>query len=304
MSTPGPVEAAFLSALAPQTRARFDDTATLTETLTELRGAAIGAYGDLAVEATVFAAELARRLGPTATPAQLAQVRPDHVHLAIACAAGDERAIRRLEAEFLDEVDATAIRLRARADQADEVRSHVRRVLLVSEPGRPAALREFSGRGDLRSYLRVITTRELVRVINKARREIGIGDDAFFDLLSPASDPQLGYLRELYRTDVEAAVRDAIAAIAEPARALLRYSVVHGWSVDRIAALYGVHRATAARRVTAARAELGDAIRVALCARLAISIDQVDSIVRLVQSRIDVSLERLLDAPPPDAEST
>jgi RNA polymerase sigma-70 factor (ECF subfamily) len=71
--------------------------------------------------------------------------------------------------------------------------------------------------------------------------------------------------------------------------------VIDGWTIDRIGALYGVHRATAARRIAAARDELGAAIRTELAARLAISIDEVDSIVRLVQNRIDVSLERLLD---------
>jgi RNA polymerase sigma-70 factor (ECF subfamily) len=137
-------------------------------------------------------------------------------------------------------------------------------------------------------------TRELVRIINKGDREVGVSDDAFLDLLSPVSDPELGYLRERYRDHVDAAMRAALAALPEQPRALLRYTVVDGWTVDRIGALYGVHRATAARRVAAAREELGAAIRAELAARLAISIDEVDSIVRLVQSRIDVSVERLL----------
>jgi RNA polymerase sigma-70 factor (ECF subfamily) len=289
-----PLEDAFLAALDDEARPRFEGGAALVATLTQLRGVALAGYPELAIDAATFAAELARRLGRGANPEQLARVRADHVHLAIACAAGDEAAIRRFEAEFLDEIDATAGRLRARPDQADEVRGQVRRILFVSEPERPAALREFSGRGDLRSYLRVIATRELVRVINKGHREVGVSDDAFLDLLSPASDIELGYLRERYRTDVDAAMRAALAALADQPRALLRYSVVDGWSVDRIGALYGVHRATAARRIAAARAELGVAIRAELAARLAISADEVDSIVRLVQSRVDVSLERLL----------
>jgi RNA polymerase sigma-70 factor (ECF subfamily) len=184
--------------------------------------------------------------------------------------------------------------LRAHPDHADQVRDHLRRILFVSEPGRPAALREFSGRGDLRSYLRVIATRELVRVINKGRRTVAVTDDAFLDVLSPASDPELAYLRERYRADVDAAMRAALVALSEQPRALLRYSVVDGWTVDRIGALYGVHRATAARWVAAARDDLGTRIRAELAARLAISVDEVDSIVRLVQSGIDVSLEHLL----------
>jgi RNA polymerase sigma-70 factor, ECF subfamily len=295
MSTPEPLVNAFRAALADEARPRFEDTATLAASLARLREVALAACPDLVVDATIFAAELARRLGAAASPEQLARVRADHVHIAIACAAGDPLAIRRFEDDFLGEVDAAAGRLRARPDQADEVRSHMRRILFVSEPGRPAALREFSGRGDLRSYLRVIATRELVRVINKGRREVGVTDDAFLDMLSPASDPQLCYLRERYRPEVDAAMRAALTALPEQLRALLRYSVVDGWTIDRIGALYGIHRATAARRVAAAREELGDAIRTQLAARLAISVGEVDSIVRLVQSRIEMSMERLLE---------
>jgi RNA polymerase sigma-70 factor (ECF subfamily) len=289
-----PFEDVFLAALADDARPRFEGDVTLAATLSQLRAGARAAYPDLAIDGAIFAAELARRLGAAASPEVLARVRADHVHLAIACAGGDPLAIRRFEAEFLDEVDAAAGRLRARPDQADEVRGQLRRILFVAEPGRPAALHEFSGRGDLRSYLRVIATRELVRVINKSRREIGVTDEAFFDMLSPASDPELGYLREHYRADVEAAIRAALAALPDQPRALLRYSVVDGWTIDRIGALYGVHRATAGRWVAAAREQLGAAIRAALAARLAISVDEVDSIIRLVQSRIEVSLERLL----------
>ena len=114
-------------------------------------------------------------------------------------------------------------------------------------------------------------------------------------MLLPASDPELGYLRDHYRADVDAAMRAALAALPDQPRALLRYSVVDGWTVDRIGALYGVHRATAARRVAAAREELGSAIRAELRppASRSPSARSTRS-CRLVQSRIDVSLERLL----------
>ena len=108
------------------------------------------------------------------------------------------------------------------------------------------------------------------------------------------SDLQLGYLRETYRPDVDAAIRAALESLSVDERALLRYSVVDGWSIDRIAELYGVHRSTAARKVASARDELGTAIRKELAARLAIPPAEVDSVVRLVQSRVDVSLSRLL----------
>ena len=288
------MEQAFRNALAAEARGHFADAAALAATLAELRASALAAHPDIAVDADTFAAELARRLGAGASLEVLVAVHAGDVHLAIACAAGDERAIRRFEASVLDEVDHSARRVGARREQADEVRAHLRRILFVSEPGRPAALASFSGRGDLRSYLRVIATRELVRAVGAGHREAVVVDDSLLEKLAPASDPRLGHLRDTYRHDVDAAIRTALAGLGEEPRVLLRYSVIDGWTIDQIAALYGVHRATAARRVAAARDQLGDAIRTELAARLAISVSDVDSIVQLVQSQLDVSLERLL----------
>jgi RNA polymerase sigma-70 factor, ECF subfamily len=284
----------FVAELTAEARSRFSDEAELAAILARLREAACAAYDDIMVEPATFAAELARRLGAAATPQLLAAIRADHVHLAIACAAGNEAAIRRFEAELFDELPATGARMRVQPELVRDVESHLRHVLYVDEPGRRAALAAYSGRGDLRSYLRVIITRELVRLVDRGRRDINLASDAVLNLISPSEGPELALLREQYRGDVDAAIRSALANLSEPSRALLRYSLVDGWSIDRIGMLYGIHRATAARRIATAREELATAIRTELATRLGIAIDEVDSIVRMVQSRIDVSLERLL----------
>lgn len=291
MGTP---EGAFLAALPDPVRARFADAAALATALAAHHATGRAAYPELEVDATTFAGELARRLAGTASLEQLARARIDHLYLAVACMAGDERAVAIVEREFLPVAGACARRMRARPDQADEVRARVARILFVEEPGRTAALASYSGRGDLGTYVSVIATRELTRMLAKDRREVAVDEPSFLDRLAPASDPELAYLRDAYRDDVDAAMRTALAGLSAESRALLRYSLIDGWSIDRIAALYGIHRATAARRVAAARDELGHAMRAELATRLTISKDEVDSVVRLVQSRIDVSLARLL----------
>lgn len=288
------VEGAFVAALADDAKPRFADPHALAAALRSLDDAARAAYPELDVDPLTFARELARRLAAGAGLDQLARLRGDHVYLAVACEAGDARAHAHVERMMRAELDGAAHRLRARTDQADDVRGQLGRLLFTSEPGRVAGLASYSGRGDLPAYLRVIATRELVKVIDKGRREIAVDEASFLDKLSPVSDPEVGYLRDRYRADVDAAIRAALATMSGDSRALLRYSVIDAWSIDRIAELYGIHRATAARRVTAARDELGDAIRTELAARLAIPATEVDSLVRLVQSRVDVSLSRLL----------
>ena len=132
-SMPGPAPLlAFLAALPEAARPTFADAATraaVTALLEQHLRAGRDAYPEVTVAADRFAAELARRMGEAVSPEQLDRLRADHVYLAIACADGDDAAIRRLDADFLGEVEVCAARLRALPDQAAEARAHLRRIL-------------------------------------------------------------------------------------------------------------------------------------------------------------------------------
>lgn len=229
------------------------------------------------------------------TPAVIATLHHD-VYLAIAAAAGDEAAAKACDEIAAREVAFAARRLRATDTQAADVQSDVRRLLFSSEDTRGAAITTFTGRGDLRGYLRVVAARALSRRIQRDRREVELGDE-LPDAFGPALDPDVVMLREHYRADVDAAFRSALTALSSRSRAVLRYHLLDGWSIDQIGERYGVHRSSAARWVTAAHAELGAGIRSTLAARLNIPESQVDSIVALVTSRVEASIERLLGAP-------
>lgn len=287
---------AYLAALPAAPEVAPDLRDRLEPLLAALHAAGRAAWPELDVGAVELASELGRRLGAVDLDGLPRLVAAD-LYLAVACARGDAAAIDAVERTCFVELAAAAHRTGATDAQAADVRAHLRRILFVHEPGRPAATAEFTGRGDLRGYVRVIATRELVRVVQRGRREIAL-EDGVLDALAPHTDPELAHLRDRYRGDVSDALRAALDELDEQARALLRYSLVEGWSIDRIGALYGVHRATAARWLGAARDRLGELIRARLASRLAITPDDVTSIVRLVQSRVEVSIERALGDPP------
>lgn len=301
---PGALYRSFLAGLAAPVRRRLgDDDASLDAALVAHWAAAVAAWPGIAVAPDRFARELARRT--TATPAApphgtesvtavVTAARGSDIYFAIACCDGDAAAIARLDDLIANELDRAGRKLRAPAEPVAELRGELARLLLVDEDGRAAALRDFAGRGELRGYVRVMATRALIRAINRGRREVAIDNAAFFDRVLPPDDPELGYLRTRYRATVDAALRAALAQLDDRGRALLRYQLIDGWSIDRVGKLYGVHRATAARWLADARDVLGSAIRSELAGRLQIADDEVDSIVRLVQSRVDLSLDRLL----------
>jgi RNA polymerase sigma-70 factor (ECF subfamily) len=249
-------------------------------------------WPDAAVTPEAFVRHLA---GVATDDAALRSLRAADVYLACACAGGDEGAIRAFEERTFGEIDAAAARLRAAPQVAVEVKQILRRLLFVSEGSRVAAVGRFGGRGDLRGWVRVSAVRELQRVLIQEKKVVPVEDDAFLDLLSPAQDPELGYLRDLYRDGFVDALRAAIAASTPRERALMRYQVVDGLNIEKIGAIYDVHRATIARWLEKARAGILLRTRQELTRRLGIDPAEIDSIIRLVQSRLDVmSLERML----------
>ena len=64
--------------------------------------------------------------------------------------------------------------------------------------------------------------------------------------------------------------------------------------IDHIGKVYDVHRATAARWLTRARESLFEMTRSHLRAELGLDDDEFQSLVRLVRSRLDVSVCRIL----------
>lgn len=236
-----------------------------------------------------LAHEIARRIGSEAPIATLSE----DLCLAIAAGDGDGEAARACEAIAAREVEFAATRLRATPAQADETRSDLRRLWFTGEGDRPPALSTFTGRGDLRAYARVIAAHSLARRIQRDRREQPLEPD-LLDVLESTLDPEVALLRETYRETVERAFVASLAELDARQRAVLRFHLLDGWTIDDLGARYGVHRATAARWLADARTRLGRQIRTRLVAELAIGESQIDSIVALVTSRIEVSLERLL----------
>jgi RNA polymerase sigma-70 factor (ECF subfamily) len=118
--------------------------------------------------------------------------------------------------------------------------------------------------------------------------------DAALEVASSRDDPELSYMKELYRESFRAAFRAALDGLGAREKNLLRQHFVDGLGIDALGRMYGVHRATAARWVQSAREALLAATRREFAARTRVSKRECDSLLRLVQSRFDVTLRRLI----------
>jgi RNA polymerase sigma-70 factor (ECF subfamily) len=111
----------------------------------------------------------------------------------------------------------------------------------------------------------------------------------------PTIGPEKLFMQRQYAPAFEAAFREALAALADGPRELLRRYYVEGLTIDQLAARDGIHRATAARRVDAARKVLLADVRRRASEQLQIPATEMDSLLHSVASRIDVSLRLLVD---------
>jgi hypothetical protein len=101
-------------------------------------------------------------------------------------------------------------------------------------------------------------------------------------------------MKRQYGPAFKAAFAAAFSALAPRQRTLLRQQVLDGLTIDELGALYRVHRATAARWLERAREALLSGTRTALERELKVSATECESIMRLAQSQLHVSIRRLL----------
>jgi len=255
----------------------------------------------LAVDAAALAPFVAARLDedgapPSAPPADLA--------LACAVVAGDAAAIAAFERLVIAPL-ATLLGRRYAAEVIAEVQQRLRIQLLVTKSGDGGGrgLGSYRGRGPLGAWVRVLAVREAERARRALAGDGGRGAEELDDEVVAALDralldPERQLARATMAEALHAALRTASEALAPRQRTLLRYAYVDHLSIDRIAPLFAVHRATAARWLEQARADLLRGTQKALAARLALPVDALQSLLRSVDSQLHVSLARLFATSP------
>lgn len=249
-------------------------------------------WPDVKLDEDQLARFVGERLHGEDLPTALGTAPAADLALAAACAAQEPTAHAAFDA-VLVEVNAAGAATNAPKDLVDEVKQLLRLQLLVDKPDKPAGIAGYRGKGPLRGWVRITATRELIRHKKKLQRETPI-ERSLEGLLTSGVDPALAALKGEYRAEFALALREAIDDLTAEDRTLLRQQIVDGMSIDAVGAAYGVHRATAARWLTRARASLVNATHTRLAARLKLPVEQIDSVIRLVSSQLDASVIRYL----------
>jgi RNA polymerase sigma-70 factor (ECF subfamily) len=264
----------------------------LSTVIQRIAAAGRTAWPGVTVSDAVLGAGLAARLEDN-PDAKLDELHDADLYLAIALAEGDPAALRAFENDLIPQIDIALRRLRLAGGTADEVKQALRFELLVGEGHKK--ITDYAGRGELAAWLRVTATRKALKAIRKVDREETL-DEILLDHWPDATPgPERKHLRSTYTAELKKAIREAFASLEVRQRNLLRQHILDELTIDDLARLYRVHRATCARWLADARADLGKHTRKRLVAALGLpSKDDVDSMLRFLDSDIELSISRIL----------
>jgi RNA polymerase sigma-70 factor (ECF subfamily) len=212
------------------------------------------------------------------------------LYLAAACGDGDPAALAAFRDALVPAMRQALGKLGMTPAMIDEAVQRVLVMVFVGD-GKPPQIAEYGGRGTLRSWLRTIAVRTGRRMLG-LESGVGTSDDELAELPAAVADPELALLRTRYADQVRRAFAAAFAALAERERNVLRQYYLDGLTIDQLAALYQVNRATTARWVAGARLAVVANTRRHLVAH-GIAATEVDSIIRLVRSQLDVSVREI-----------
>ena len=205
--------------------------------------------------------------------------------LAYACARADAAALHHFDERYLSVVRPAVRHVDPDAAFADEVRQQLRVRFFVGPPPR---ILEYLGLGSLEGWVRAAA----VRLALDSKRRDGRAPELGFELA--AEDAELEHLAASHRPQLERALKQAFQTLSSRERAVLQLHAFEKAGIDRIAALYGIHRATAARWLERIREALRERTLAALGEHLGATPTDAASLVRVLMSGVELSLRRQL----------
>jgi RNA polymerase sigma-70 factor, ECF subfamily len=256
------------------------------------RAAAEGraAWPDLAVSDDDLFRYVAARVDEGEDPlAAIEALHTTDLYLACACSAGSAAAVQAFARRLLGDVGAILHPVGAAA-LAEDVRQILLERLFVGSEDAPPKIGTYSGRGPLAAWVRVSAVRVAVSLRRAEHPTDAPPADDALEPLAGGVDPELDALKIRYAAAFNAALRDAFAALPPRDRTLLKLHYVDGVPVERIASSYNAHRVSASRWLSAARARVLEETTRLLRDRQRLTESEFESLARLLQSRMEVSL--------------
>ena len=247
------------------------------------------AWPEIPLDDATFLAHLERLLGDAA----IADLDIASIYLGCACIHGEPRALAAFETHYLEPLPRGLTRVTTDPALLDEVKQQLRIKLFVSEQGSMPTITRYR-RGSLTAWLRVVASRIAIDLLRQRNGPMASSEQPALDVAAITDDPGLALLKVQYRGHVEAAFAAAIASLSPTDRAMLRFCFVEGLGLEGVGRIYQLSKSAVSRRLARTRSVLLADVKQRLGSDLGIPASELDSIVKLVRSQLNLSLPRLL----------
>lgn len=213
--------------------------------------------------------------------------------LTFACSRGSAKAIDQFAQQYRAPLRARLVATFGDSSAAEDACQEAIAHVLFSKGGARAKIAEYSGRGELLMWLSVVA----VRLAKDRRRNFDdrptLGPEVLLEL--PArSGPDLALASA--RHQLREALNIALQRISDRDRSILRLNALEGLTLDELAQLYSVHRATLARWLAAARATIFAHTKAHLLGPLQLTESVAESVLALAPQELEASFSALYEA--------
>lgn len=284
------IRKAFVDSLDDGLKPLYSEWGKLTSNLHEALATARTKWPGVHLDDEAFASFVAQRICSDDKEPSLPAATID-LYLVAACLKHDEEALVRFEQDIFCNIQPVFLKLGLSAQDSEDLGQDLRERLIVGREDKEAALTRFLGTGNLIHWIRAVASREALATYRGKRNETSLEEQ----ILEDPSDPLLSQLKERYRNDFKEALHTAIDSLEPREHLILQALISDGRSVAEVASLYKVHRVTASRWIAKIRKDLFSRTRKNLRARLRVSEEEFDSVVRMIESQMEMSLVRVLD---------
>jgi RNA polymerase sigma-70 factor len=179
-------------------------------------------------------------------------------------------------------------------DFADEVLQKVSERLFVA----PVVIGQYRGQAPLAAWVSTVARRVALRHVKSARPEKVVDDDALVAEISEACDQELILMQDRHRELVRAAMIAALRKMPKREQRFLQLNLIAGVSMSRIGKIYGISQSSVSRKVQRAIHNVITEAKRLVRVQVGVSSTELESIFRLIQSCVDLTLTPFSEAPP------
>lgn len=285
----------FLSQLSDSLKQQIESLNNLEEILQNLVNSAQCSWPGVDVSSVKFVAFLAKRMPEdTSVIESFSSLRIADLYLVHACLEHNHEALNIFSQQVLAKTDAALSSILKSSMRVADLKQSLLQQFFTGNGDSPPTMLTYSGRKSLRNWVYLVAVRKALTLHKRAQKECFFPKEAFEQISAIEDDPELAYLKQLYQKEFTTAFQKALLSLSCEERNLLRYHTLDGLNIDQIGFIFRIHRATAARWIEKVRRKLMINTRQILLQNLHLKPTEYESIMRLIQSQLYISIKQYL----------